>query len=110
MNRLLFTSLLLSLLFVCGCSGNKYGWYKPGVTEGQINWDSRECLEKAEYRDNVGRFDAMREAELSGRPYTPYEDDSYRMSDDEFPRRKRQTYDISSCMKAKGYRWVLKDF
>ena len=108
MNKLLLSSLLLSILAAGGCSDNRYGWYKPGVTDGQINWDCRECLKKAEYRRNAGDFDAVRESELSGRPYIPYEDDSFRMDDDEFPR--RETYDITSCMKDKGYRWKLKDF
>ena len=108
MNRLLFTSLLLSVLIFSGCSGSKYGWYKPGTTEGQINYDCRECLKKAKGGQFMGRYDAMRDAKLSDKHFILYKDKSFPMDNDDFL--NRPTYSIGACMKAKGYKWKLKEF
>ena len=107
LNRFLLISLLFVTVSVCGCSGEKYGWYMPGASDAQINFDCRECLKKAEHRRTVENLYAGRAAELSGKPYIPYEDEYY-LRDDDF-RGLKNDYNITSCMKVKGYKWVLKD-
>ncbi len=116
MHQLLFTLLLLSVLIFGGCSDKYYVWYKPGATKTQINLDRRECLKKAKDRRTLGSLEAIREAELSGKPYVPYSKgfdlpygyEKYRTDDDNFPRMS-ESYDINHCMKDKGYRQVLKE-
>lgn len=111
MNRFSFCLVLFCLAFIFGCGdGSKYGWYKPGATNAQINFDCRECLKKAEIREFVDSYDRYRESELSGMPYIPYEDTELRLDDDDFPRTRRKDYNIGKCMKDKGYRWVRKEF
>ena len=110
MYRFLFTLVLFSVVVLSGGCDNKrkYVWYQPGVTEGQISYDCRECLKKAKGWHTKGVDDAIRDAKLSGKHFIVYKDKRFPMDNDDFM--NRQTYHIGACMKAKGYKWKLIDF
>jgi len=50
----------------------------------------------------------MRDAKLSDKHFILYKDKSFPMDNDDFL--NRPTYSIGACMKAKGYKWKLKEF